>query len=420
MTDLDDRMRRGPRKVASSTSQSRAVRVLRVRKTSRLSRWLAPAAVLAAVVAVVAGVSLADGHDATTGFTLPTRTTNAAPSAAHDLPRYYVTVFQSYVDGGQRISTTAVVHDTRTGAALSAAHIPTLTSDGGTEGPGISAAGDDRTFLVTELGGNGPDNNLVRFYLLRIAADGRSVTVSRLPINVPTSLTPDFAALSPDGTRLATDVQSCYRGGCHYSGIRVVTIATGAVRTWTTRFAGAPFSVSWAGNSAVAFEWQSDSRSPAPGQHTGYRLLNVTGSGGNLFGSRPIASPSVQPSGSVPSELVTADQQAVVTSTMQNIADGFGTDTVVAKIVELSARTGRLLRVLSTTSALGTSLGSLGADSTELLDQDCNVLSLSPVGINVLVSCFSFGRVGSDGFTSLPGFPSESSTGISGQQASAW
>jgi hypothetical protein len=38
----------------------------------------------------------------------------------------------------------------------------------------------------------------------------------------------------------------------------------------------------------------------------------------------------------------------------------------------------------------------------------------------VLVACFAFGRLDGSRFTPLPGFPSPSSSGISGQQAAAW
>ena len=50
----------------------------------------------------------------------------------------------------------------------------------------------------------------------------------------------------------------------------------------------------------------------------------------------------------------------------------------------------------------------------------CGVLSLMPTGTHVLVACFGFGRVDGDRFTALPGFPSPSSSGITGQTAAAW
>ncbi len=87
-------------------------------------------------------------------------------------------------------------------------------------------------------------------------------------------------------------------------------------------------------------------------------------------------------------------------------------------IVELSARTGRLLRVLHTATVYRATPGNSG--TVGQLDQNCNVLSLGPTGVHVLVACFAFGRLDGTRFTPLPGFPSPSSSGISGQQAAAW
>ncbi len=90
------------------------------------------------------------------------------------------------------------------------------------------------------------------------------------------------AALSPDGSRLAIAVQSCQPGSCPYTGIRVVTLATGAASTWATRaHEVVPRLLSWDGNERVAFG----------GDGRGYRLLSVAGPGGNLLAaSRPMVS----------------------------------------------------------------------------------------------------------------------------------
>lgn len=354
-------------------------------------RWLAPAAAVAAVLGVIAGVSVIGRPP---GGVPPT-----APEEQGPMPRYYVTVWQTYAGSGNGhvIPTYAVVHDSATGAALATVRVPTLVSPGGpnslssVQGPSITAAGDDRTFVIMEQS-DVPRVNL--FYRLRVAASGRSARLSRLPVSVPAYLALTDVALSPDGTRLAMDVQHCNAKteSCPYTGIRVVTIATGAVSTWTTRASGAPFNVSWVGNERVAFEWQAGVRTPPPGQQTGYRLLTLTGAGRDLMASWPVGSPPTGPYGSVPPTLVTADGKLVVTS-------------AGAQVVELSARSGQRLRVLYTATARGSG---------------CEVLSLAPSGIHVLVSCPAFGRVDGARFTPLRGFPSPSASGISGQQAAAW
>ena len=380
-------------------------------------RWLAPVAAVAAVLAVVTGVSLASRSQ---GHRPATQPPPVPPEPVGPMPRFYVTAWQTYAGSnhGRQIPTFAVVHDSATGATLATVRVPTLTdSQGGTQGPSITAAADDRTFLITE---QSDTPKAIRFYLLRVARGGRSATLSRLALSIPGYLSVSDVALSPDGRRIAMDVQHCSvkTQSCPYTGVRVITIATGVVSTWTTRANGAPFNVSWAGNERVAFEWQSGVRTPPAGQQSGYRLLSLAGPRRDLLAARAIGSPSAEPTYYVPTALVTADGSMVITSTVQNIPDGHGRYTVVGKIVELSASTGRRLRVLHTATVSNATGGQSGTAGQ--LDQGCNVLSLAPRGVHVLVECFGFGRLDDRRFTPLPGFPSPSGAGISGQQAAAW
>jgi hypothetical protein len=411
MTELEERLRRDLQWVSqrADAGSIRPLRVPPVRRRSRAVRWLAPVAAVAAVIGVVAGVSLASrsqGHRSA-GVLSP-----IPPEPAGPMPPYYVTAWQTYAgsDNGTRIPTFAVVHDSATGAVLATVRVPTLSAQGGTQGPSITA-GNDLTYVIGQGG---------RYYLMRVAANGRSATLSRLPLSVPGYLSVTDVALSPDGRRLAMDVQHCSAKteSCPYTGVRVVTIATGAASIWTTRASGASFNVSWVGNNRVAFQWQSGVKAPPPGQQTGYRLLSLTGPGRNLLAARAIASPAAEPTYYVPAALVTADGSIVITSTVQNIPDGHGRYTVVGKVVELSASTGQLLRVLYTVTARNATGGQNGTAGQ--LDQGCNVLSLAPRGVHVLVACFAFGRLDGSRFTALPGFPTPSSSGITAQDTGAW
>jgi hypothetical protein len=132
-----------------------------------------------------------------------------------------------------------------------------------------------------------------------------------------------------------------------------------------------------------------------------------------------IASPAAEPTDYVPEALVTLDGAVVITSTVRNDHQWYGRDTVVAQIEELSARTGKVLGVLSTSTQKFVSTGISGAG---LLDQECNVVSLGSSGVHVLVQCFGlgFGRLDGSRFTALPGFPNPATSGISGQSAAAW
>jgi len=415
MTDLEQRLQRDLKELSERAAPG-SIRPLRVpppRRRARAVRWVAPVAAVVAVIGVVTGVSLASRSQ---GHRPAPPQSSVPPEPVGPMPRHYVTVFQTFA--GSRVATTAAVHDSATGAVLATVRVPTLIdSQGSTQGPSITAAGDNRTFIITE---QSDTPKVIRFYLVHVAANGRSATLSRLPLEVPGYLSVTDVALSPDGRRLAMDVQDCNARTqtCPYTGVRVVTIGTAAASTWTTRANGAPFNVSWVGNERVAFEWQSGTRTPPAGQQTGYRLLSLTGPGRNLMAARPIASPAAEPTFYVPQALVTADGSKVITSTVQNIPDGHGRDTVVAKVVELSASTGQLLRVLHTVTVRNATGGQNG--TVVQLDQGCNALSLAPRGVHVLVHCFTFGRVDGPRFTPLPGFPSPSSSGIGGQQAAAW
>jgi hypothetical protein len=382
--------------------------------------WLAPVAAVAAVLAVVTGVSLAGRSE---GQGAPSHQSPIPPEPVGTMPPFYVTLAATYPQNAPW----AYVRDSANGAVLTAVHLPALVTNHGSSSPSITA-GDNRTYIITE---SGPDSTgrtitqkipptpryphgrtvtahvtqivtVSRHYLLRAAADGRSASLTRLSIPNMPAATADIA-LSPDGSQVAAAVQPCQASGCPSTGIRVVTLATGAVRDWTTQVPGIPYTLSWAGNSHLAFGWVG---TDSPGYGL-YRLLDITRPGSNLWGARPIAGPLPMASGFTPPSLITPDGRAVITSAVRNIPDGNGRATVVAQIVELDARTGRLLRVLHTATARGTTGREpvRGQPSVRELDRGCKVLALGPTGVQALVECFGFGRLDGSRFTPLPGVP---------------
>jgi hypothetical protein len=411
MTELEERLRRGMKKYSERIG-SDVIRPLQEPSPTRRSgvmRWLAPAAAAIAVTGVVAGVSVAS-HQATT----------SRPSAALGMPRYYMTVSQTDPGRRKKISTDAVVHDSATGAALASVRIPTLMSAGGVAYDGISGAADDRTFLIYEtLAPSTGPQAITWLFMLHVAANGRSIALQPLRITVPRGLAIGYLALSPDGGMLAMVEDGCPdSGGCEYTGIRVVNIATRSEQAWTTRKTGATFNVSWVGNSRVAFLWDGRWCAASTGKCGGlfgYRLLDVTGPGGNLLASTPIASPSLEPTDARRTALVAADGRTVFTSTVQHVLGRHGTETVVAKIIELNARTGRLLRVLHTVTYRVPPKSGLPPWL-----ENCNVLSLGPSGVHLLVACFGFGRLDGSVFTPLPWFPTSSNDGDIPPATAAW
>lgn len=435
MTDLEQRLRSELRQVAENFDPA-SVRPLRVperRRRPGLVRWLAPVMAMAAVTGVIVGVHLATAP----GGPPPGLLQGAVPGAAKaepagPMPSYYVTVFQMY---GQAISTTAVVHDSATGAALATVPVPTLASNqGSVTGPWITAAADDRTFVITETAIDTTASqsqltsgdlsrvrtwNVARFYELSVTAGGHSATLRRLPVSLPQTFLVDAVALSPDGRRLAIAGRDCQGSSPRRdTGIRIITLATGVVSSWTTRAPGLwnAGNLSWAGGGHLAFGWHG------PRVPVSYRLLNVAGAGGNLLAAPAIASPAPVAVGQeyAPFAVVTPDGRAVIASAFQNIPEGDGREMVVLSLVETSASTGRQLRVLYTVTVRGVSTDPNAGNGEPAVDQSCHVLSMGPAGVQPLVACPAFGRVENGKLKKLPGFPSPALSGISGQQAAAW
>jgi hypothetical protein len=406
MTSLEDRLREELGQLAA-LAQPETIAPLRrpaPRRRAAVAGFLAPVAAMAAVVAVViAGAAIAPrlGHRSAP---LPPA---AAPAVRGDaLPRFYMLAYQRYE--GRDIVTYAAVHSSATGKTLAQVTLPSLWYQGGVNAPVITGAADDRTFVVMETN-NARAHSVVWLFRLQVSASGRSIRVTRLPAGVPPAVAIDDVALSPDGSRLAMTAQwDCGQAACQHTGIRVVSLATGATTTWSTRANGAPFNGSWAGDNAVAFEWQPGTA----GQGAGYRVLPLSSAPADLLtASQPIASPRAASTGYVPDAFVTPDGKNVITSEVVPFTQ-LSIHGTLARIVELNAHTGHLERTLYTAIADG--------QSGSLL-QACNVLSLDPGGRNPLVNCFSkLGALVDGRIVSLPGFPSPSSSGISGQQAIAW
>jgi len=407
MTELEDRLREELSQLAA-LAQPETIRPLRdpaQRRRAPAARFLAPVAAMVAVAAVAVAVALiAPGlHDRS-----EPEPDGPALVRSHTIPRFYVLAYQSYVDGGHKIATYAAVHSSATGASLAWVTLPTLWSQGGAYSPSITAAANDRTFVVMETNSTSL-NDIVWLFRLQVSSSGRSIRVSRLPVHVPPTVAIDDVALSPDGTRLEMTAQwNCGHDACQYAGIRVVNLASQATTIWSTRVDGGPFNGSWVGDNAVAFEWEPNAR----GEAASYRVLPLSGKPGDLLtASTPVASPRAESNYYVPNALVTPDGRTVVTSQVIPYARWF-VHGAVARIVELNAHTGRLERTLYVASAHG---------QADNLDQECNVLSLGPGGRHPLVDCFAkLGALVNGQIVSLPGIPSPSSSGIAGQQAIAW
>jgi hypothetical protein len=276
----------------------------------------------------------------------PLPAAGAAPSAA---PYYVTVVFQ-------RSPAPVTVNNASTGRVLATVRAPVA----GLGFTGVAAAGDDRTFVLAaqEL-----RPEVVVFYELRLSADGRVASLTRL-LSVSSPGGPAFA-VSPDASRLAYATAD---------GIRVVSLATGASRSWTAggdTAAGNAFQLSWAGDQTLAMYWAS----VAPGsRQTGVRLLDTAAPGSNLLSSRLIIGvPGATAFGwidGLSGLLITPDGSRLFATAGTGQPDNPG-----AEVVEFSARTGQALAVVSPRageSGMGTSCLALWTDpSGDHLTAEC-------------------------------------------------
>ncbi len=210
---------------------------------------------------------------------------------------------------------------------------------------GAAAAGDDHTFLLqAEMGGQqqvvngrkvGPPQNptTVAFDELRLAADGR-------PISLVTVLTiPARDALS--GFAISQDASMLAYANTNNSGFATVSLATGTRRSWAPVDSGtvAPYSLSWAGDRTLAFEWSSGNNRHPPG--LGIRVLDVSARGNLLVASRLVV-PYGQYCDALGAcqdgQLLTADGSKVLVTRVVAAGQDY-TDSVV----EYSVRTGQRL-----------------------------------------------------------------------------
>jgi hypothetical protein len=367
-------------------------------------RMAAGAASVMAVVAVAAGVSVASRTarpalspvDQPPGLLLEAAVTGPPPAraAVSGMPPYYVTT-----DHDRPV---AEVRDSASGKILSAVRLPQGIEPKMSK---ITAAGDDRTFVLAL---SFPQT---RFYLLRVTADGRSARLTPLSIPpLPAGESANDIAVSPDGSKLAVAVQ--FSGG-QQGAVEAVSLATGAVHTWTTARTGMPWALSWAdGGRELGFFWDDGGPSAGSPQTTasGLWVLDATAPGSDLMSGRRII-PEFTGGDDVQSAVLTPDGAAVIASVTYDGTGHVGRGTVVGGIAELSAQTGHPLRTLLAEHA---PYSAAPEGHAGWYIATCTLAAADATGNHLLVNCDSFGRLDHGRFTALPGSAPQTAT------AAAW
>ncbi len=337
----------------------------------------AAAAVAAAITLVTTAVRPAPGPvtvASPAGLLLAAAVTAAPPAsaAAQGMPRFYVVA-----DHNQPV---AAVRDSATGQPVSTVRLPAGTDPKLTQ---VTAAQDGRTFVLALFS---PARG-TRFYELRITVAGQSAGLTPLAIPaLPARDAADAIAVTPDGARLAVAIQNAGQQGK----VEVITLATGAVRTWTTTRGGLPEALSWdAAGRRLAFFWTGAASA------AGLWLLDTSAPGTGLLSGQRLLPQTVGPD-EVQSALISPDARTIIASVTYNGTTQVSQGTVVGGIVEVSAQTGRPLRTLLAERAAHSSDAGWYITS-------CLLPSLDATGNHLLASCDQFGRLDRGRFTALPG-----------------
>jgi len=263
------------------------------------------------------------------------------------VPPYYVALEATGAPDGDHVDS-AGIYATATGALLASVSVPGRARTF----VGASAAANDLTFAVAAEQYPARRRPAVRFYLIRFDPSRRSARLSPLARpRVPAGASLEGFALSPDARRLAV---AFHPKGAHgmTAEIRMLTISTGAVRTWAssrgTLAAGTvSSSLSWADdNATLAFNWHvARLGDPAAlAATTSVRLLDVRRPGGDLMADSHLVVRFSHPKNHQDlSDLLsgvatlTPDGKSVVAaaSSPTHLASGF---------VEFSALTGQMVR----------------------------------------------------------------------------
>jgi hypothetical protein len=275
----------------------------RIRET-----WLIPLGAAAAVAALALALVLLRQ----TAGPAPTQAGTVAPPVA-GIPRYYAIASEGKRSHDGEAAITVTIADVYARKTIATVATPPVGVPGNSSVAGLSAAADDRTFVV---GSKNIDDG-VGYYLVHITPGARPVaTIEPLPIpQVAVGNLLGFA-VSPDGTELAV---LTVRG--NGTTLRVYSVKSGAtLRTWIAgswRYQGD-------GVQQTGVSWTADRRQVAFSTAIGgttysgvleERLIEATAPSGDLATASKVV---LKAAGNCSSLLLTPDGGTVVCATLAN------------------------------------------------------------------------------------------------------
>jgi len=222
----------------------------------------------------------------------------------------------------------------------------------------VAAAASDRVFVLISR----PPPGWLRFSVLRISRDGRSISLRPVPLARRLHGELTGLAVSPDGTRFAVSMWPSGTGPAPSWLWEGQLPWPGRGRLWVSR-AGTALNPSWASDRRLAFGWW-----PANPGRPGLRIRGLTGGqpgtpASPLTGARMIAPGTARAGGQI-----TADGSAVLSMVVAR--DGR------ARLDELAPGSGRVRRSFP-----------LAGPARPEARQDCAVLWASPSGRKIFTQC---------------------------------
>jgi hypothetical protein len=337
--------------------------------------------------------------------------TGAPTAAGQGMPGYYVTLSlltQNMI---------AAVHDSRTGRVLSQIRVP------GARGvyPNIAADGADRSYVLTGTVAH-PTQQEWRhgtaepvFYRLRVSADGRSETLTRLSVNVQPLGSGDVLtgmAVSPGSSELALalETSNSRSSSLNFRGeIVLYSLTGGPSRTWTAPGdqPALPVDLNWISKSHLAFVWQDQLTGSGAYFFTGrsqIRVLDTSAPGHDLLASRVLLTGGGK-LGFIQTAEVGPDGSPITVATFRvTSVGGSGTATMLLAQV---APNGAVEKTFATYTRSYSGLPQEGAITTP-----CRVLATDATGRYTLTTCPGFGRIANATLTPL--------AASSGDYTTAW